>query len=598
VSEPNIDGAQPNVIPEEPSGQSPVTQSLHPAKRNTRRRWLGLLSILAFACLLIGLISVSGYLGARNGTAELKTHVTQTADANLLLWFQQGLDQLQQGNYALAEANFDAVLRQQPGNTGVQQLLATAQYAQTPTATPVPPTPTPIITDKGELLAHARTAYDKQEWDTVINLLDQLRALDSNYERTSVETMRYTALVSRGVSRLNEGDIEAGLYDLDVAATIRDLDAQTESQRQIAAMYQNALYYFGADWEKAIDLLTQVYNIAPGYRDVAAKLFDAYERVGDAYAGAFAWCPAEIRYTNALSVTASPQVEEKRATAQRNCLTATPVGITGTNGMSGTALGPSGVGGRIIYATTDQSTGVYQLYSYDGASGQIGVVEAGGSQPSYQRIAGIVAYSAGGMLHGLYSTGAIGALGNVSGQWPSVSPDGTRVAYTANVNGASTIVIAPINGSSTPVNLVQGTYPAWGPGGLIAYQTCIDGQCGIYVINPDQPSDNRKITTTAGDISVQWSPDGNQIIYMTNYTGNWDIYSASLTGQFSQLTNDSAISAAPTFSPDGSHIAFESNSDGMWGIYIMNSDGSDVRKVVNLNPNHSTWQSERLAWIP
>jgi hypothetical protein len=413
-----------------------------------------------------------------------------------------------------------------------------------------------------------------------------------------VDDLRYNALVTRGVFRLNEGDIEAGLYDLDMAATIRDLDAQTESKRQMAAMYQNAMYYFGADWEKAIKLLTQVYNISPGYRDVASKLFDAYERTGDAYAGAFAWCPAEIRYASALSITASTQVEQKHITAQQNCLTATPVGITDTNGTSTTVLGPSGVGGRIIYATSDQSTGVYQLYSYDGATGQNSVVEAGGSQPAYQRVAGIVAYSAGGVLHGLYSTGAIGSLGNVNGEWPSVSPDGTRVAYTANVNGTPTVVIAQINGSGTSVSLAPGTYPVWGPGGLIAYQACINSQCGIYIINPDQPNDNRKVTTTAGDISIQWSSDGSQIIYMTNYTGNWDIYSASLTGQFRQLTNGPAISAAPTFSPDGSHIAFESNRDGTWGIYIMNIDGSDVRRVVNLNPNHSTWQHERLAWIP
>jgi Tol biopolymer transport system component len=202
------------------------------------------------------------------------------------------------------------------------------------------------------------------------------------------------------------------------------------------------------------------------------------------------------------------------------------------------------------------------------------------------------------MLHGRNNTAAIGSLGNMSGQWPSVSPDGTRVAYSTNVNGASTVVIAPINGSNVPINLIQGTYPVWGPSGLIAYQACINGQCGIYVINPDQPSDNRKITTTAGDVSVQWSPDGNQIIYATNYTGNWEIFSATLTGQFSQLTNGTGMSAAPTFSPDGSYVAFESNRDGSWGIYIMRTNGSDVRRVVNLNPNHSTWQSERLAWIP
>lgn len=569
-----------------------------PSRRTIKHRLIGALLVLVVACFLLSTIGAAGLIGARSGAGALKVHVTQTANANLLVWFQHGLDQLHQGNYQLAEANFEAVLREQPDNVGVQQLLATARVAQTPTATPVPPTPTPIITDKAELLARAKQAFDQKNWDSTINLLDQLRAIDGSYERTAVEDMRYTALVSRGLFRLSEGDIEAGLYDLDIASTIKPLSPQVESQRQMAAMYQNALYYVGADWSKAISLLTQVYKISPGYRDVALKLFDAYESAGDAYAGALDWCPAELSYAGALRIQSNTRVQTKHDNAQQRCLAATPTGITNTQGTTGTVSGENELTGRIIFASSDPTSGAYQLRAYNASTGQVSVIETGGSQPAYQRTAGVVAYSVGGRLHGLYSNGAIGSLGNFAGQWPSLSPDGTRIAFTMNQNGQQSVAIAPINGSSAPLVVAQGTYPVWGPGGLIAYQGCLNGACGIYVINPDQPGTKRKVTTTASDISIQWSPDGNTIVYMTNYTGNWQIYSASLSGQFRQLTSGPDISAAPTFSPDGTQVAFESNRDGSWGIYVMSVNGTNVRKVVTLGPNNNTWQQERLAWTP
>jgi tetratricopeptide (TPR) repeat protein len=561
-----------------------------------RRRLLGVLVFLLFACALFALIGASGWMGARAGTANLLARGTVTANAQVAERFQRGLDLLNQGNYALAEANFEWILQRQPDNAGVQSLLATARVAQTPTPSPTP-TPVIITTDKNELVAHIRQAFEKDDWDNVINLADQLRALDSSFQRATVDDMRYQALVTRGLFRLQEGDIEAGLYDLDVAASIRDLDAQTESQRQMAALYQNALYYFGADWEKTIKLLSQVYAISPGYRDVASKLFEAYDRAGDAYAGGMDWCPAEKQYAGALTIVANGKVEQKHTDAQQKCLTATPAGITGTNGSSLSVQGGS-ISGRLFFAGTDPATGAYGLLVLYGGNSQANAVEAGGSQPAYQPGAGVIAYTLGGTVRGLYSNGNVATLGSGGGMWPSVSPDGTRVAYAAYENGSYSIYIAPTNGSSPPVKLTQGTYPVWGPAGRIAFQGCNNGQCGIQVMNPDQPGEVQQLTTTAGDISMQWSLSGNELVYATNYTGNWEIFSVTLGGQFRQLTNGTGMSSAPTWSPDGSRIAFESNRGGNWGIYVMNSDGSDARLVVDLGPNHSTWQTDRLAWAP
>lgn len=551
------------------------------------------LGFLVFLCGMAGMIGLSTFSGMRAGESERNVRSTATANAYLLTLFQRGLDELNRGNPALAQAYLEEAYRMQPGNAGVRDLILTAQFAQTPTPTPITPTPTPVITDKGELLRRMQAAYAAQDWNTVISLGDQLRALDSAWEVATVNELRYGALVARGLARIAGDEIEAGLYDLDIAATIRPLDSATEGTRQIASLYQDAITYAGADWSRAIKLLKQVYALSPGFRDVGTRLYQTYLSAGDAYAALREWCPAEEQYAGALSIRNSPAVEAKRADAQQRCLLATPV-AAGSGGIQGAP----GMTGRLAYAAFDPGQGYYTLYLYDSSAGQVSVIEAGGMQPSFHRAGGILAYTVGSAVRAYYAGGGIGSLYNGVASWPSLSPDASRLAFAVFENGAWRIYIAPTSGAGAPVFLTSGSYPAWGPAGLIAYQDCPDGQCGLYTINPDNPLDRRRLTTSAGDLNPAWSPDGNEIVYVTNFTGAWELYAVSMAGQFRQLTSLGGEKSGPAFSPNGAQIAFASNHEGAWALYIINTDGSGLRRLGSLGSSHPYWQNERLAWGP
>lgn len=47
------------------------------------------------------------------------------------------------------------------------------------------------------------------------------------------------------------------------------------------------------------------------------------------------------------------------------------------------------------------------------------------------------------------------------------------------------------------------------------------------------------------------------------------------------LTNHPAIDVSPTWSPDGKQIAFVSDRNGELQIYVMNSDGSNLRRITS-----------------
>jgi tetratricopeptide (TPR) repeat protein len=542
--------------------EAPHTSIMAPA---TRRRRLGrallvtLLGLL-FACGLVGMVIAAGLAGAQAGQREASMRATATVAASLLERFDKANALMREGKYALAEANYAYILQYQPENYGVRSLIATAIVAQTPTPLPPTPTPTRVVTDKRQLLQTLVGAGDAQDWDAVIRLADQLVALDSAFEAATVNDLRYRALVERGLSRLRSGQIEQGLYDLDRAAAIRPLSDRVEGERRLAAAYQSTMYYFGADWEKSIAQLEQLYRTSPGYRDVGARLLEAYIRAGDAYAKAGDWCSAARKYERAVQFSANSSVAQKQQDADVRCLAAASAGGA-TAGFSTTVFNTAGITGRLFYSQYDPALYQYRYNVYDSAASkayQIGM----GAQPSYRA---------------------------------SLSPDRTRAVYSIYQDGWK-VVIAPADGSGTPTVLTSGSYPVWGPGGLIAYQTCTD-QCGIHLINPDQPNSIRRLTTSSSDINMQWSPSGDRLIYMSNFPGSWEIFTVTLFGTFQQLTGYGANSGGPTFSPDGSRIAFISNRDGGWGVWIMNADGSNPIKLIDLGSQHPYWQTERLLWL-
>ena len=83
----------------------------------------------------------------------------------------------------------------------------------------------------------------------------------------------------------------------------------------------------------------------------------------------------------------------------------------------------------------------------------------------------------------------------------------------------------------------------------------------------------------------QFSPDGTFIIYQGWIRGKKEIFFTNLLDKnIVNLTNNSGyndiLSNKNSFSPDGRYIVFTSERDGNKEIYIMESDGSDQRRLT------------------
>ena len=83
-----------------------------------------------------------------------------------------------------------------------------------------------------------------------------------------------------------------------------------------------------------------------------------------------------------------------------------------------------------------------------------------------------------------------------------------------------------------------------------------------------------------------WSPTANLIAYVSDASGNEDVWITDVTGASPiNLTRDHAgIDTFPAWAPDGQHIAFYSDRDG-GGIYAMTPLGANVSRIVPVRPS-------------
>jgi tetratricopeptide (TPR) repeat protein len=551
--------------------------------------------------LLILALSVGGaaYYGLHQGERDLAQQRQELAEEH----YWAGIERLDSGDYERAIAEFKYVLELDPNYTLAEQGIAEAERGIA--ARPTPTTePQEDITDM--LYRQAVAHYEAGQWRDAAAVLTQLRPLDSAYEAEEIEAMLFTSLYEAGVALLDEGDFEEGIFYLDRAVAMRPLDEEVLAQRRLAIQYLAALDYWGVDWERCIAQFEQLYAAAPNYQDVFQRLYLAHVAYADAWYDQDGMCPAEEQYTLALQLLVDPTVEQKRDEAAELCLIATPTPIppiTGTHPITLTEAPRGFTTGRLAYPAYNTQTGLYDVYALY-ADGRLMRMAAGADQPFWLWGSGALGYR--DLLSpgiSLLVPGEAAPRQLISGMgltWPTFSPDVGRVAYAAqDVAGEWQIYIAPLDGSSEPVVHATGKGPVWGPNGFLAWTGCgDDGVCGIFVDHPDDDQPPVRLSSSSNDIALNWSPDGGNLAYMANHTGNWEIYLASTAGGFARLTDDPALDGLPVWAPDGSGLAFVSNRDGAWGLYLMGPNGEDPHEILDLGPNMPNWTMQRLSWVP
>jgi len=583
-----------------------VVDAASAERARERPRWQRASVILLWLAGFVVLVAASTGLAVYRGIRVGESDREETRVAAVEEHYQKGLARLESGEYELAIAEFEYVLELEPSHSFAPQGVSEAQ-SRLDQLRQIP-TPTSVTYQRvtEDLFQQATGRFGDELWEDAVAVLTQLRVLDPEYNRTEVEDMLFASLYNAGLALLAEDRFEEGVFYLDQAVALRPLDENALTQRSLAVKYMTALGYWDVDWDSCIERFENLYAVAPSYKDVAWRLYRAHVTYADAWYDNGEMCPAETQYTLALQLFSDPEIDGKLVEARETCLIATPTPIaplTGTLAITLTQPPPGFTVGRLAYPIYDTDTGTYDVNALY-VDGRLVRVASGADQPSWLRGSGAIAYrdkvtpGISLIVPGEGSPRVVAAGAGLA--WPSFSPDAGRLAYAArNAGGTWQVYIVLSDGSADPAVYADGEGPLWGPTGLLAWTGCDStGACGIFVDNPDDDQPAVRLTASSNDIGLSWSPGGDALAYMSNVSGNWDIFLVNLSGGVIALTDDLESDGLPAWSPDGSRIAFVSNRDGGWGVYLLDPDARNQHKILSLGPNLPDWTGQRLSWAP
>jgi len=202
---------------------------------------------------------------------------------------------------------------------------------------------------------------------------------------------------------------------------------------------------------------------------------------------------------------------------------------------------------------------------------------------------------------------------------PDWSPTENRIIFASQRESDRRWRLYSVWGDgSLEVNLRrEGKSPTFAPDGYrFAFESCDKNgnNCGLWVANLEQSEhESSPILVDSQAKAPDWSPVAEEIVYMANPNGNWDLYLVNSNGNnVRRLTTDPANDGLPVWSPDGKWLAFVSDRGGAWGILLLHMSSGKLHQTTTFEygtlapPNQPPynehgqryWWDEQLSWGP
>ena len=166
---------------------------------------------------------------------------------------------------------------------------------------------------------------------------------------------------------------------------------------------------------------------------------------------------------------------------------------------------------------------------------------------------------------------------------PHLSSDLTKICFTREINGLIRPFIMNADGSNeTALSFHSGanvTHMVWSPDGEdIVLSSDFSGAREIYIYNVASEDLTQLTSNGSRNWLPTWSPDGQKIGWASDQTGGFKTYIMNRDGSNQvRLTNSGNLEErALEFSPDGNTIVFVGRNSPAWDLYKIDLNGSNT----------------------
>jgi serine/threonine protein kinase len=482
-----------------------------------------------------------------------------------------------------------SVLTPSPEQSASAEVASTATPDATPatdaiaTATPPPP-PTPAGAIEG-YWREAEDAFADQDWQVALDFYTLVQRIDASYQREMIADRLFDVQIVLAAEALIDNAPERAVKAFDAALALRP-DAEPVQRIRTAA---NALTT--AEGDAAVSIRRVLWGALVNYAGQLGQV-EAY-------------CSAAAQLTAALAIWPDGVLDTQLTKFRAGCEQARALAIVGALLIEN--------GGRILYSTQEGDR--YNIYS---AAAQVNsdstLLIADGAQVGAQRAGPLIAFrstraSAPGIA--LFDLSAARDPGEWEQQLtsapedaqdapPGWASDGSAFVYsTARADDRQPRIFVHALEGGAEVELGLGKDPAWEPAAARIVYNGVDGrgaQPGLYIMSTS--GENRlRLTDNGNDLRPVWSPNGNDVVFMSTRNGNWDVYRLSLRdGTLLQLTDDPAQDGLPAISPDGKLVIFASDRGGVWRIYAVPIDGGVAVPLFAVEGVLTNWLEHSIQW--
>jgi Tol biopolymer transport system component len=162
-------------------------------------------------------------------------------------------------------------------------------------------------------------------------------------------------------------------------------------------------------------------------------------------------------------------------------------------------------------------------------------------------------------------------------------------------------------GAARPVALTdrraRDLRPRWSPDGAqVAFFSDASGNDEIWVVNADGTGLRRLTDHPGADFDPDWLPDG-RLLFASDRDGDENIYVLDPgDGAITQLTHyDSGRTGGPSAAADGRRITFSSDGIFSWQVYVLDVGSGAIERITGPAPGacNPAWRpgSDRIAYM-